>query len=61
MVKGCPIDLNRGVLMCPPHWQKLPRALKEAIDHTWNNGNPLRGYRANLVTALKLLTQEIKP
>lgn len=32
---GCAVDLPRHLLMCRPHWRRVPRALAAEVNDAW--------------------------
>lgn len=35
---GCPVQVPDHMLMCRPHWFKVPLPLRSDVWATWNNG-----------------------
>lgn len=36
-IAGCPRERGAAMLMCGPHWRKVPRNLQRAVYATWKN------------------------
>lgn len=36
----CGVMLPQHILMCKPHWYKVPKFLRDEVYRTWNRGKP---------------------
>lgn len=60
-IDGCNVQLPQHILMCRPHWARVPSGLKRQIYATWNNGNPVPAYLKVRAEAVQAVNERINP
>lgn len=53
----CNMQVPDNMLMCRPHWFKVPKALRDGIWETYRRG-PTAEYRANVREAIRVVAEK---
>ncbi len=51
----CAVEIQRGKLMCRPHWFELPRLIRQEINAAWKEGR-IRDWSSLCLQARSFLT-----
>jgi len=59
---GCEVVVSDTLLMCKPHWYRLPKRLRDAIWDTYRDPGPgSQAHKHNIGEAVRLLRDEAAP
>lgn len=69
-IDGCTAEISTSRLMCLRHWNRVPKDLRSAVNHTWaaylrdprgEGGKVVRRYRQVRTDAIAAVNAQIPP